>query len=633
MGLGSFCFCGISTPTSHAVDVTELVGRARKLGLSKERLWHRLLYYRARWFSSESSIIDDAAFFLSSKGNRSPEEELEADLRSFFRPQREYAIDLHPRCLFPARFEWLADKLDINVSQLSPVSCPALEGWFEKISPKKVSFVFSSGYLNNPASMFGHTFLRIHRHNSTSGDAHYLLDVSVSYAATPFTLNPLIYPVLGLAGGFDGRFAVTPYYFKIQEYNNYEMRDLTEYELAIGPPQVRRMVLSLWEIWPRSIKYFYLDENCATLPLMLLEVADPELALSDRFKIWVVPSDVVQKIAMQTKMVRKKSFRPSSLRVFMARYSLLNAYEKSLTKQIVDSNEPYPMPRLAGVSPEIQSRVIDAALDYIDYKERLAGIIQPKDFLGLRKQLIEERSKIPVLPAKADETEMANELSDPGKGHGSAKVGFGVEGTVLGIANRFEFRPALHDIGSVSRGFSDDLEIRFFDTAMKYFWGHHHLKLVQLNLFDILSVPPIQPLIVPISWRLKLGWEEDGYCGEDRVCMKKAIGGGSGFTSHLGMKGLLAYWMAMAEVGGSDRQRQSFFVAPGSNIGSRYELSENIVWRAEASASYRFASVRGWVWGVRTSVSYALRPQIELRTIGEWNHSGAMGGGYFYTYF
>ena len=87
--------------------------------------------------------------------------ELDATLVRLFEPARPDAPDSHPQCRFPARLHWLRTRLGIDTATLPAQPCPRLEAWMAEINPAGVTLVFPSAYVNSPASMFGHTLLRI----------------------------------------------------------------------------------------------------------------------------------------------------------------------------------------------------------------------------------------------------------------------------------------------------------------------------------------------------------------------------------------------------------------------------------------------------------------------------------------
>src|SRR6185503_11289882 len=107
----------------------------------------------------------------------------------------------------------------------------------------------------------------------------------------------------GLTGGFPGRFYVMPYYVKVQEYSNIESRDLWEYQLALSPEQVRRLVMHAWETRSTHFDYFFFTRNCSYYLLTLLEAAAPELHLIDQFPGHVIPSDTVRAVLKQPGLV------------------------------------------------------------------------------------------------------------------------------------------------------------------------------------------------------------------------------------------------------------------------------------------------------------------------------------------
>src|SRR5262249_47537065 len=149
--------------------------------------------------------------------------------------------------------------------------CPRFDEWRETIGAKGATLLFSSAYLNSPASMYGHTFLRLDRQREAYGSAPSLLDYTINFGADPWTTNGILYAILGLTGGFDGKFSTMPYYMKVQEYNNLEHRDIWEYHLNLDERQVARLLMHAWELGSTTFDYFFLTENCSYQLLTLIE--------------------------------------------------------------------------------------------------------------------------------------------------------------------------------------------------------------------------------------------------------------------------------------------------------------------------------------------------------------------------
>lgn len=80
-----------------------------------------------------------------------------------------------------------------------------------------------------------------------------LLDYGLNHAAHPTTLNPILYPIMGLSGMFPGMISMMPYYVKVQEYNNAESRDLWEYDLNLTPAEISMMLASVLNFQPTAL--------------------------------------------------------------------------------------------------------------------------------------------------------------------------------------------------------------------------------------------------------------------------------------------------------------------------------------------------------------------------------------------
>ncbi|HSY37910.1 MAG TPA: DUF4105 domain-containing protein, partial [Polyangia bacterium] len=163
----------------------DLQAQARDRGLAETRDWQVLLHYRRTLFGGWRSEADGAGFFLAGRtGRRDPAAELAASLAGFLAAGP--AGDEHAQCRFPARWEWLKRTLGVDGRRAPDVVCPALHTWLTGISPEAASLVYATAYVNSPASMYGHTFLRISR---STGEGNPLLDYVVNFAADVDTEN------------------------------------------------------------------------------------------------------------------------------------------------------------------------------------------------------------------------------------------------------------------------------------------------------------------------------------------------------------------------------------------------------------------------------------------------------------
>src|SRR6185312_4314588 len=295
----------------HAETGEEVVQKAFQTKLYETLQWRKLLHFEPQGlFGHLSSQVDSPNFFLAPNGSDNMQSEMAADIRAFWSTADAAEPD-RARCRFPARYMFIKQSLKSEIHQWPDGPCPRFEKYFDALRGVSVSLVFSSYFLNNPSSAFGHTFLRINKAPAQDGNRYELLDYGINYAANVDTSNALFYAIKGMFGMFPGTFTSVPYYYKVREYNNAESRDLWEYELNITPAEVDMLVAHLWELGPSWINYWYLTENCSYHMFTILEAAAPRLNLTGQLKKWVIPSDTIQVVWNTPGLVKGYYFRPS----------------------------------------------------------------------------------------------------------------------------------------------------------------------------------------------------------------------------------------------------------------------------------------------------------------------------------
>lgn len=296
--------------------------------VAQGRYWQLLLHYKDNMFGHTRSLADGMEFFLSPQGKTDPEAELRADIEAFASKDRKVGpLKQHPQCAFPERYRYLKEKLHLNTPD---VACREYREWIARFNPQGATLVFASAYLNNPASMFGHTFLRIDS-KPRAGQSHKndLLDYGINYAAKTGDDGGITFAVLGLIGGYPGFFSLLPYFDKVNEYSDVESRDLWEYPLHLNAEQIQRMLAHVWELGTTYFDYFFFDENCSYHLLSLLEVANPDWHLTDAFFYWVIPGDTVRVLKATPGVLGEPAYRPSLQRRLQTRLTLLNEKEKN----------------------------------------------------------------------------------------------------------------------------------------------------------------------------------------------------------------------------------------------------------------------------------------------------------------
>src|SRR4051812_30426982 len=89
------------TSTVQAEDAGIWIQKARAQGLAQSPAWLKLLHIQRNIWGVRQSDIDDPAFFLSPRGRRDPQAELDVTLTAFFDTN---ASTEPAQCRYPARY-------------------------------------------------------------------------------------------------------------------------------------------------------------------------------------------------------------------------------------------------------------------------------------------------------------------------------------------------------------------------------------------------------------------------------------------------------------------------------------------------------------------------------------------------
>lgn len=560
----SLCF------PSHArseedTPLDKLLKKAEEERLYNDRYWEILLHYKSNLLGFKS-LVDDPDFFLSANGKEDPRAELNATITALF--QSDKKDDEHPKCRFIARYEWLKERLNIDDSAFSGNVCRKFNDIiFNTIQPKSAVLVFPSFYVNNPASMFGHTLIRI--------DGSYqskLLSYAANYAAFVEDKLGLLYAYKGIFGYYKGYFKIFPYYERIKEYNDTEQRDMWEYRLNLTEEEVKRMLMHLWELKELYSYYYFFDENCSYNILFLLEAARPSLNLTDGFGPWVVPVDTIRTIK-DSGVVEDLDFRPAKATKIRYIASLLDKGSQIKALQIAeDKLDP---DSIEIIDKEERINILDLATETIQYKYN-NKVLNKDEYLKLFLSTLRERSKI------------ANIENDPYKipvpippeeGHLSSRfsLGSGIKGGDPFLEARY--RPAYHSLTDPDNGYLEGFQIAFFDTSVRYYIDER-ISLENLYLIDIASLSPRDLFFSPLSFKVKTGFIQRKLRDEDEHLVYQ-LNPGLGFSYKNRLIGI-SYVLAEADLNLSGELKDNYSLGIGIVAGTIKKMSN--FWKINLSA-------------------------------------------------
>lgn len=536
----------------------ELKAGAAAERLSDDPYWRILLHYRP-WLPAARSLIDDPKFFLSPAGKTDPAAELAATLDGLF----DSATEPYAFCRFPARYAWLNRKLGFDPTRIPrPPPCPAQDNILNTVDGQSASMVFASGYVNSPASMFGHTFLRIDSRLATP-----MLAFAINNAAL---IDPgdggVAFTLKGMLGGYDGYYSVLPYYDKVREYASIDQRDMWEYSLNLTPAEVRLLLLHLLELKEIAADYFFFDENCSYNLLFLVDAARPEARLTDRMdRPWVIPMDSARAV-LEAGLADNVVWRPSRARRIRHARSLLPDRAARLAVDISEGKAPAAAALEEPAGETEKARTLDLAALLSQYRVAKKEM-EHKEFQERFHAILSARTRL----RGAEGLPEPPRPPSPEDGHPSARMhaGFGW----LGSEGFVEagIRPAYHDYTDSPDGYTDGALIEVFSGALRWYPESGRLRLDRLDFVRIQSVDPIDRIFAPKSWKARFAVETRDFTKEDDGLVALA-GGGIGAAARVVGKAA-AYALAEAEAAVSRDYDASYRAALGGSAGLTAEVA------------------------------------------------------------
>jgi len=462
--------------------------------------WRRLLHFsdHAPAFGSDRSRADSPVFFVHRQGRTSPRAELDAFLNALYHPEVPTGTAQGPAaCTFPARTAFLRRFFPDLPPTPNHLVCKDLEEWRRGLGAARATLIFASSYPNNPASMFGHTLLRLDPEAPSLGadkPPHDLLSYVIHFSAqTDDEDNPLQYMAKGLFGGYPGRYLIAPYYEMVNIYSGLESRDLWEFTLTLSPGGMDRLQMHLWELLHNAwFDYWFVDENCSYQLLALLDVAEPAWALTSTQGPWVLPVDTIRSVL--------RSVPGSSHNLPYRRISL-----REKTLGILAANQSNP-------------DNLDAAIArLIFWKMKGKGKLPPKDDEQLRVLLMRRSETSTASPASTSSAPSPPpDPVAPSEGHktraawaGGGTIA-GTRGLILGI------KGGMHSLSDHPDGYAGGSSINFIS-------GEIHIptqvlsprpKALKFSLLEVTSLTPYKSIDPQWSWRAAFDGKRVFRCDE-----------------------------------------------------------------------------------------------------------------------
>ncbi len=507
----TFVSSGLAQPThpdrefDATPNISGLIQQADKLHLSENRYWRALLHYRQTHNNQgvKSSVISPE-FFLSPEGSKNPSAELSATLAAFFQAPGE-DLNQHPQCRFVARYQWLRKSLDWGELTPPDVKCEKYQAWSVNGRVNSISVIFATGYLSNPASLYGHLLLKFNTPDAIA--ANELLDPSMSYGAlVPPQESGVVYIYKGLLGGYDAGFSHEKFYRHNHSYAEVDLRDLWEYQLALSKAETDAVVAHGWELLRVKFNYLFFSENCATAIAELLSLVIEQPLLADT--PWAIPSTVFNKLVLIDRdgvpLVAKVGRIPSRQNRFYDKYFALSPAEQHVLRLLVNTPQQFNAEQYLQLSEPQQVRTIETLIDY--YQFRSADEHQPEKYRSVKQALLIERLRLPsgnsIWPT--DNPPAPHEGQPPMLLQAST-----FENSNLGGGIELRIRPAYYDFLALDAGRAPNSSLSMFD--LRTVFENNRMRFKSLDLVEIETLN-LSRTNLPgdggNAWKIKFGFEQ-----------------------------------------------------------------------------------------------------------------------------
>ncbi|MEI7842571.1 MAG: DUF4105 domain-containing protein [Gallionellaceae bacterium] len=463
-------------------NVEKMLALAKQAQLAQQSEWRKINLYQPT-FSGLTSRVDDPTYFLAPNGKHDPQAELEATIRGAF----DYSMAKTTRqpnvCRWIARYQYLSRSMKALGFDYEPQACEGFERWKSGIATHRATLIFASVYLNSPASMYGHAFIRFD--SDRAGQYNRLNDSTVGYSVQGQDGAGAMFLVRSLFGGYPGSFVFVPYYMKMREYSDLENRDLWEYQTNLSGAEIDRLLAFVWEQSFTYMDYYFFDDNCALMLLASFEAARPSLNLIQQAKPWYIPLDMVKLVQAQPGLVEHVHYRPSQYNTLVRNYNLASAAEKKQALNLVVDESG--LASLTALSASEQAKILDLSLGIAEYQRNQKNSEADAATITARQlKLAGVRSKVEAVSEYKDQE---SPTERPDEGHDSVRMGMAIGQVGAATYTQLNMRGGYHDSLDPQSGFTQGASSKMGDLYLRT--SGNQLRFERLDIFDVF-VPSVQ---------------------------------------------------------------------------------------------------------------------------------------------
>jgi hypothetical protein len=365
--------------------------------------------------------------------------------------------------------------------------------------------------------MFGHTLLRL----DPATDANWSdwLSYAVNFGANISSDdNSLFYAWKGLSGGYPGQFIVMPYFEKISEYNRIERRDIWEYKLNLEPAEMELLVTHLWELKDINFDYYFFTENCSYRLLELIEVARPQVELTDEFVVTAIPVDTIRAVE-RAGLVESSSFRPSLETVTKQMLLELPEEDYPLLEKFIGQPLDIQDPDFQSLTDEQQQALLASTYKLLRLRQNRKA--RDPELAKKSHQLLSTLSQYPETPDP-----LITPPVRPETGHHSKRLTLEALDRDAKGYTELGIRMSYHSLEDNEAGFMRGSQINIIGLVLRRRNSTGTVFLQSANFADVFSLTPRSQFFNPVSWRVRGGVERVFSDDKDRLVGHVTGGGG-----------------------------------------------------------------------------------------------------------
>ncbi|MBW2723482.1 MAG: DUF4105 domain-containing protein [Deltaproteobacteria bacterium] len=598
--------------SDRASSLATLVERAERAGLHNDPVWLALLQIDPGMLGlGKTSSVSTQSFFLAPGGKHNPKKELEATLAGFFDPDVLVKDVEHPQCAFIARRHWLVGRLEISEDEMPLLACEHYENWRVGLGAAGLTLIYPEGFMNNPASMFGHTLLRIDAQgidgqgtdsetdagtgNEPGARTEEILGYAVDYVGEPGGDRGLVFIAKGTLGLYPGRFGIHPYYQQLRRYAEWENRDIWEYRLQVDDDELDFLMMHLWEMRGIDHPYLFFTENCSYHLFRLLELAKPELRELDTLRKFVIPIDTVRGALEVEGFVTDVRYRASPATRLEYKLQQQSKRVRDIARRVANEELSPSSQAVADLPTRDRAAALELAYATLRYSF-VKGSREQTSSRGLARSILVARSKV---DHRTEDDGLDAAVPPPSirpdQGHDSAAASLAGGYRDDEAYVDFQFRPAFHGLMDREGGYPRHMQIRFFDVNLRYFPERDRVRLEELTLIEAVSLSPRSEVFQPFAWNLSVGLATRRVSSKgelhDEAVARGDIGGGLAWQP---WRWLHVYGLATATLDAGPGLAHDVSLGPGARTGVYLN------WPRDRFKSHFFADAREFVVGDRT---------------------------------